>query len=83
MQIKICDICLSRERESVRKSYAYDRKMDAAGSMDDLWETYDLCMECECKVVVNVLTKESPDLFDRNKLLISEIKELQKKSRKG
>ena len=36
-----CDIC--GETAEVSKSYLYDRRMDAAGSMENCWYDVDLC----------------------------------------
>ena len=57
MQIRICDICGTRE--DVQKVWLpYDRKMDGAGSMEDVGETYDLCCRCHLKVLKDVIRKE-------------------------
>jgi len=76
MDIKICDICKDRTKEATRYSYAYDRKMDAAGSMSDEWETYDLCAQCLATILIRTLDRAIPALFERNQLIISVLKEL-------
>ena len=76
MDIKICDICKDRKRDSVRYSYAYDRRMDAAGSMSDEWETYDICAQCLATILIRTLDRAIPALFERNQLIISVLKEL-------
>ena len=55
MQIKICDICGERTDNTV--SYVYDRRMDAAGSMEDVCFTRDLCFRCELKMIKIAINK--------------------------
>ena len=39
----LCDLCGARVEEKLRIYVATDRRMDAAGSMDDVGEQLDLC----------------------------------------
>jgi len=57
MQITICDICGTRE--DVEKVWLpYDRKLDVAGSTEDVGETFDLCCKCHLKVLNEAVRKE-------------------------
>jgi len=48
--IEICDICGSRD--GVKRQWFCDgRESDAAGSMEDVGETFDLCSEHQCQVL--------------------------------
>ena len=57
MQIRICDICGTRE-DVRRVPLPYDRKMGPAGAMEDLSKTYDLCCRCHLEVLQDVIRKE-------------------------
>jgi len=57
MQITVCDICGTRK--DVKKVWLpYDRKMDPAGAMEDVGETYDLCCKCHLKVLQDAIREE-------------------------
>jgi len=77
MDIKICDICKDRTKEAARFSFTYDRKVDAAGSMSDEWETYDVCAQCLATILMRTLKMVVPELFKRNQLIISVLKKWQ------
>jgi hypothetical protein len=44
-----CDCCGAAYAKSV--SFYIDRRMDAAGSMEDLYESVDLCHDCTVKLI--------------------------------
>jgi hypothetical protein len=72
--IIVCDMCGSKDNVK-RRSYYYDRKMDAAGSMENVCETYDLCEHCELLVYKETYNKfDGKCLMEANKDLISTIK---------
>ena len=50
MQITVCDICGSQDRV-VPEYFAYDRRPDGAGGMEDVGETYDLCIQHRYEVL--------------------------------
>lgn len=56
----LCDICGSKVN-GPSIFLATDRVMDAAGSMEKVGETYDLCHKCLCNVI-NHLVKHKHDL---------------------
>jgi hypothetical protein len=67
--ITICDVCGSRDNVN-RRSYCYDRKLDAAGSMSDVSETYDLCESCELRALRMFFDKiEEPPVYKNEKLI--------------
>ncbi len=79
MQIVICDIC--ETRDNVKRVWLpYDRKMDAAGSMDTVGEYFDLCPTCHLNCLQVILkflfSQEEPVLSEWtfNKKLIEVIK---------
>jgi hypothetical protein len=43
-------------------SITYDRKLDAAGSMDDEYETYDLCYICYNRVLKQTIYEIGSEL---------------------
>ena len=78
--IKVCDVCNSDEH--VKTSfYATDRVSDAAGSMEDVGKTHDLCSRCELSIL-RLLVKQislrmldpEPNLYKINEWIVSEIK---------
>lgn len=73
--ITICDLCGSRKSVKSR-SYPFDRVPDAAGGMEDQCEIYDLCPECECKVLNAVIHKRisKTEQFSLNRDIIDNIK---------
>ncbi len=46
----ICDICNDPIKHASSRSFFVTRKSDAAGSMEDVCETIDLCLECELRL---------------------------------
>jgi len=77
MRITVCDVC--QTKEGVEKVWLpYDRKMDAAGSMEDVGETFDLCCKCYLRVLrFRVLQEARTGRIDKwafNKKLIEDIK---------
>lgn len=72
--IRICDICDSKNR--VNSVYLpYDRKTDAAGSMEDIGESYDLCERCELRILKSVFHKRyKNEVFNINVDIIDNIK---------
>ena len=52
--IIVCDICSTRKNVK-RMSWAIDRQMDPAGSMDTISKTVDLCPSCEAYLLRRVL----------------------------
>ena len=80
MQITICDICETRDDVN-RVSFCYDRKTDAAGSMEDVCEVFDLCNKCELSVLRRAIAlyKKSKkiDGYEFNKEIIKIVKEKQ------
>jgi len=77
MQITICDICGTR-KDVQKVWFPYDRKMDAAGSMENVGETFDLCCKCYLKVLKSVILKEAEigriNEWTFNKELIEDIR---------
>jgi hypothetical protein len=53
--IEICDVCGTADGVQ-RRSYWVDRRMDAAGSMSDEHDVYDLCEKCELAVYKEIAT---------------------------
>ncbi len=65
MNIKVCDFCKNKNKQAYKKSFFKERTMDAAGSMENTYETLDLCVECELllyQVVMYTIIKENPSL---------------------
>lgn len=56
MTITICDICKSQDNVS-RHRWTIDRRLDAAGSMEDISEGFDLCSECMRSVLAATIQK--------------------------
>jgi hypothetical protein len=54
--IKICDVCKSQD-EVTNCAYWVDRRMDAAGSMDDEYDSFDLCIQCRLNAAMKVIKK--------------------------
>ena len=85
MLVKHCDICNCSEDVSVI-SYCYDRQMDAAGSMEDVCETYDLCKCCELRILkssLNVYIKNNQkERFKLNNIIIRKVKDAQRDMKK-
>lgn len=54
--IKICDVCGTRQ-DVQTKHYWVNRKMDAAGSMDDEYESFDLCAKHRELVIESALNE--------------------------
>lgn len=81
--IIICDIC--NTRENVEKiTLAYDRCMDAAGSMDDVCECFDLCQKHWMMVYRNAAKKLFNNReFELNTQVIKEVWRLQEYHRKN
>jgi hypothetical protein len=73
MRTLICDICGKHPANYL--SFCHDRKLDAAGSMYDVFFEIDLCEKCELNVYRS-LVKALPDAIDRpvdiNKFTINE-----------
>jgi len=80
MEIIACDICKSIDKVN-RKSYSVDRKMDAAGSMDTVSETFDLCTSCEYEILKRLSLKFKKMLgeYEVNTMIVSIIKEMIRK----
>lgn len=62
--IRECDRCKST-KDVERKEFYIDRKMDAAGSMEDETEGYDLCKNCIIllyeKTVLEMAKRQQPN----------------------
>jgi len=52
--ILVCDLCNTRQNVE-RHSWTIDRKLDAAGSMDDVFVNVDLCLKCENRLLKRVI----------------------------
>jgi len=52
--ILVCDVCDTR-KDVVRHSWPIDRKMDAAGSMENISVAVDLCLKCENRLLKKVI----------------------------
>lgn len=56
-EIIFCDRCGAEGARPI--DIIVDRRLDAAGSMDDIWESIDICPECEHKAFMNQLKNMS------------------------
>jgi len=76
--IEICDIC--GKKCDNRLFFRTDRAMDAAGSMEDEGEVYDLCEIHENMVLKKVLFKGTNEIEKQNinKRLVMEVENLKK-----
>ena len=52
--ILVCDVCDTR-KDVKRHSWSIDRKMDAAGSMENISVAVDLCLKCENRLLKKVV----------------------------
>lgn len=52
--IRICDVCKSQDDVS-NCAYWVDRRMDAAGSMEDDYDSFDLCLKCQMIAAMRVI----------------------------
>ena len=77
--IDVCDIC--GKKCNNRLFFKTDRVMDAAGSMEDEGENYDLCEKHQIVILKNVLFKGRNELekMNINKRLVKEVEKLKKK----
>lgn len=53
--IEVCDICGSRDGV-LRHFYSTDRQTDGAGSMEDVGDTYDLCIKHQADILEATIT---------------------------
>jgi hypothetical protein len=60
MKITVCDIC--QKQPALYCSFVVDREMDAAGSMDDVAESMDLCLEHMRDFLYNLAKRSGKDL---------------------
>ena len=51
---RVCDVCRT-EKDVITTSITYDRKLDAAGSLDDEYMSYDICYKCYSNVLKTAL----------------------------
>ena len=56
----LCDVCKAKTDKKHRLYFTVDRKMDAAGSMDDVTEIVDLC-PFHMKTLIEALTETYDD----------------------
>lgn len=56
-----CDLCASPDDvgDKRRISVFVDRAMDAAGSMEDEYDSFDLCHACAVRVLKQMVTKRT------------------------
>jgi hypothetical protein len=82
--ITVCDICDSRDNIK-HYSFNVDRRMDAAGFMDDVIEFSDLCEHCAlniyCLTLTNISHENNIDKFAVNNELVKTIKRITKEKR--
>ena len=57
MQVTICDVCETRKNIKTR-SFFVDRRMGPAGSMENEFETFDLCPSCFSTYLHNTLKEK-------------------------
>lgn len=80
--INICDICHT-SKDVTLVYFCNDRKMDAAGSMDDEGETFDLCPNHRAEVceatLVRLMEKYKIHKHEKNQLSIDIIKRRMKR----
>ena len=79
MQVYICDVCGSRECKSY--SFAVDRKLDAAGSSDDVCHTFELCDKHYADVLKEAIYQVYPDPDGEhviNRIIVEKIKKKQR-----
>lgn len=54
-----CDICNNKDIKPIQISIFEDRRMDAAGSMEDVFKNFDLCPTCS-QIVLSDLLRNQP-----------------------
>lgn len=64
---KLCDKC--KEHTSLSIVLCTDRRMDAAGSMENITHKIDLCHECMCNALKYSLRKLMNDYYLHKQLL--------------
>jgi len=80
MQITVCDVC-GTQKDVQRVSFSYDRRADAAGSVEDVYETFDLCCKCYLKALKAAVKEEirrkhlNEYLFNKNLIEIIRIRQ--------
>jgi len=80
MQITVCDIC-GTQKNVQQVSLTYDRRTDAAGSSEDVYETFDLCCKCYLKALKTAIKEEirrknlNEHLFNKNLIEIIRIRQ--------
>lgn len=80
MRLTVCDVCKDRNKEAKRHTFFLERKMDAAGSMDNEYsDPVDLCNECKMKIYAKALMKVFPNESERDPLLYDIVKEMIKR----
>ncbi len=77
MDIKICDIC--KTRDNVHPYFfSTDRVADAAGGMENEGVFFDLCDACALTSYKVIIKNEVKDIWGFNKKIIDNIKRRQK-----
>lgn len=72
MEIRICDICKTRDSVN-RTRLVYGRENDGASSKEDMIEIFDLCKKCEVGAYKFLIksTFTTKELWKFNSLLIT------------
>lgn len=83
--ITVCDVC--GEKNGVeRVSFVVDRRMDPAGSMDDVCKTIDICQKhflLATKIVLKQFSNEFGNRYYGNRLIVDAIDSMIRNSKKG